>query len=254
MTGFGSIAGINTTENKTSSSTSLFGTTGSTSFTFGFATTASSPSCSANLSTNHSASAIVTLPEHVELKTGEEDELNLHEVRCKSFKWVLEEAKDNSEDDKDPSQASAANPSVKPSSNFQNVKKDQDKTEKSSSSPTVPTDGTATFAGDKDNHRWQELGVGPLKVLQSRDFANKIRLVQRRESTPNGSAHKVILNVPLWKEATCKKTSEKNLTLITVGSSGEGETYAFKFKEIIHAAAFFTHLQEIIHEAKSCFS
>ena len=138
---------------------------------------------------------------------------------------------------------------MKPSSDFENVKQD------SSSEQKSPQDKDKSESEKaKSQHRWQELGIGPLKILRSCDFPDKFRLVQRRESTPNGPAHKVILNVPLWKEATCQKTSEKHLSVTTVGSSGEGETYALKFKEAEQAAVFSEQVHDVCSQAKSCFA
>jgi hypothetical protein len=225
-----------TTETETKTTTSLFGNSSGTSgFSFGFA----KPSTSA--SSEASNTAAMTLPENVELTTGEEDEMKMHEVRCKSFKWVVEEEKE--EVDESP-KAQETNPSVKPSSNFEN--KNQESEKSSDDKPSEEKKGP--------QHRWQELGIGPIKILRSCDHPDKFRLVQRRESTANGPAHKVILNVPLWKESTCKKTSEKHLSVTTVGASGEGETYALKFKEASQAASFIECATDVCAEAKSCFA
>jgi hypothetical protein len=217
----------------------LFGGAASSGFSFGFAKKTSSSSSGGDAASN---AAAVKLPENVELMTGEEDEMKIFEVRCKSFKWVVDQKKETEEE----SRSKESNPSVKPSSNFENKNQELDKKmpEKDSS--------------DKDNgqaeHRWQELGIGPLKILRSCDVPDKFRFVQRRESTANGPAHKVILNVPLWKESTCTKTSEKHLSVTTVGSSGLGETYALKFKEAAQATSFSERIQELGLQAKSCFA
>jgi hypothetical protein len=182
----------------------------------------------------------VTLPENVELTTGEEDEMKMHEVRTKSFKWVVEEEKKEVEESP---KAKETNPSVKPSSNFENKNQESEKADEK------------TYEEEKGpQHRWQELGIGPIKILRSCDHPDKFRLVQRRESTANGPAHKVILNVPLWKESTCKKTSEKHLSVTTVGASGEGETYALRFKEASQAASFSECTIDVCAQAKSCFA
>ena len=242
-TGFGTSA--TTKDEQKPAETSLFGSS-NTGFSFGFAKSASSPS--KNGSSPSATSSSVKLPEHVELTTGEEDEINLHEIRCKSFKWVVQEApkEDTTQQlDKD-------NPSVAPSSNF----------EKAVTSSTNNNDEESKEDKEKDEekekssgHRWQELGVGPIRILKSRgDAPHKIRLVQRREASPNGPAHKVILNVPIWKESTCNTTSEKHLSLTTVGSTGESETYTLKFKEVEHAFGCSEHLKDAISQARSGFA
>jgi hypothetical protein len=231
--GFGAKSS-SSTETETKTTTSLFGNSSGTSgFSFGFA----KPSTSA--SSEASNTAAMTLPENVELTTGEEDEMKMHEVRCKSFKWVVEE-----EEVEESPKAKETNPSVKPSSNFENKNQEFEK-----------SSDDKTYEEKKGpQHRWQELGIGPIKILRSCDHPDKFRLVQRRESTANGPAHKVILNVPLWKESTCKKTSETHLSVTTVGASGEGETYALKFKENSQAASFSECTTDVCAEAKSCFA
>lgn len=233
--GFGSaLSSSKPTETETT--TSLFGNSGGTTgFSFGFA----KPTTSA--SSDASSTAAVALPENVELTTGEEDEMKMHEVRCKSFKWVVEEARKMAQES---SKAKETNPSVKPSSSFENKNQESEKA----------SDDKASEGKTEPQHRWQELGIGPIKILRSCDFPDKFRMVQRRESTPNGAAHKVILNVPLWKEATCKHTSEKHLSITTVGGSGKGETYALKFKEASQAASFSECMADVCAQAKSCFA
>lgn len=243
-TGFGTVASTDSAEKEKKTTPSLFGSSsGSSGFSFGFAKTASTSPSTADAATS---AAAVTLPENVELTTGEEDEIKLCEVRCKSFKWVEEE-----KIEEEPKRATTEehNPSVKPSSDFENVRQDSSSEQKSQQDKDKSASEEA-----KSQHRWQELGIGPIKILRSCDFPDKYRLVQRRESTPNGPAHKVILNVPLWKEATCKKTSEKHLSVTTVGSSGEGETYALKFKEAEQAAVFSEQVHDVCSQAKSCFA
>jgi len=172
------------------------------------------------------------------LTTGEEDEVKMHEVRCKSYKLVAqEESKAASEERKE-----SANPSVKPSSNFENKNQDSSKSgdEKDEEEKKGP------------QHRWQEVGTGPLKILRSTEHADKFRMVQRQESSKHGPAHKVILNVSLWKEATCTKLSEKQLRLTTPGS-GESLTYTLKFSEAGEASTFSERIKDVCINAKSCF-
>ncbi|CAJ1955233.1 unnamed protein product [Cylindrotheca closterium] len=235
--GFGAKAKASSSSDDDTSkpTTSLFGKpTGSTGFSFGFAKTSTTKDSESSPAT----SAAVTLPDNVKLTTGEEDEVKMHEARCKSFKMVAQiEANEATEERKE-----SANPSVKPSSNFEN--KNQE-----SSKSTDEKEGDETKG---PQHRWQEVGTGPLKILRSTENGDRFRMVQRQESSKNGPAHKVILNAPLWKEAACTKLSEKQLRLTTPGS-GESSTYTLKFKEAGEATAFSECIKDVCSEAKSCF-
>lgn len=240
-TGFGAISANNSAEEETKTTAFFGGSTSGSGFSFGF--TKTTPASSSNTDAANTEPTI-TLPESVELTTGEESERKLCEIRCKAFKWVEEEKVE-----KPTESTTIEGPSVKQSSTFENITQ-----ESSSEQKEVQKEETSAAENGKPRHRWQELGIGPLKILRSTEFPDKFRMVQRRESSPNGPAHKVILNVPLWKESTCKKTSEKHLSVTTVGSSGKGETYALKFKEAAQAAEFLEQIEEICSEAKSCFS
>ena len=242
---------------------------GSTTFSQGlFSGSSGAPGA---IASGTSTSPLVTLPEHVELTTGEEYETNVMAIRCKSYKWVVEEAKPHVESVRaspgphnDASPASSimttpSHPSVPPSTNF-------DKGSRNAFS--------AAITASRENgpsHRWQELGIGPLKLLQeslpalrsdelpkssdcqpTKLASTRVRLVQRRESAPNGPATKVILNVPVWKESTHAKSSERHVSLTTLNESGMGETYLFKFKTTEEANSFSSKLTDVIAVAKSC--
>jgi hypothetical protein len=64
--------------------------------------------------------------------------VNVHKVRCKSFKWVLVETV---KDDEAEAHHEAANPSVQPSDKFQNVQK-KTKTDPETTPPTTTTTTT----------------------------------------------------------------------------------------------------------------
>ena len=259
----------------------LFGsaTGGATPFSFagmkpktdGDATNSSSPAAPA------SSTPAVVLPDadHVDLKTGEEDEVNLLSLRGKSYKWVLVNGDDASKsltngsatkdgETKDTNKASegpdavkpspAAHPSVAPSTAF----------EKSSTATSSSGDGDKKDASkDADvtakdpsepQHRWTELGIGPIKLLQKpgeTETSKRVRLVQRRESSPNGPATKVILNIPVWKESTCRKNADKHVSVTTLSESGAADTYLFKFKVAEEASQFQYTLKGAIDTAKS---
>jgi NUP50 (Nucleoporin 50 kDa)/RanBP1 domain len=214
----------------------------------------------------------VNLPEQVQLTTGEEDEEVIHDGRCKSFHWVPKppEGEETAE-----STATKANPSVKPSTAFQAVistsKADKDSTSEEKEDDTSIKEETSTNGDVKKkeskeskeettknqlsdaNFKWQELGVGPMKILRSTSKEGKYRLVQRRESTPNGPATKVILNVPLWKESTVERTAPKFLTLRTLVDN-KVESYSFRFKDSSDASYFDHFLTRSIPDAKAAFA
>jgi hypothetical protein len=197
------------------------------------------------------------------------------ETRSKSFTWVLED-EDASTTPKHHTTASEAAPSVPPSANFDNKEetnqekegenaKDNDsldhKNKESSSSTetknktdTQTAASTSTFINSPEppQFRWQELGVGPVKLLQTVGNPEKIRLVQRRESTPNGPATKVILNVPIWKESRSNQSSEKHVRLTTFETGDSMITHLFKFKTTDEASMFHHQLQAVIGTSKSC--
>jgi hypothetical protein len=111
--------------------------------------------------------------------------------------------------------------------------------------------------------RWQEVGTGPLRLLgRAVDFnassVSQCRLVQRRESTPNGPATKVILNVPLWRETSIQRPSEKHVQITTLvyestdTATAEPETFLFKLKTTSEAAQLQGKLDELVKTAKSC--
>lgn len=222
---------------------------------------------------------VVHLPEAVQLTTGEEDEEVIHDGRCKSFHWVPKPEED--EEEKGTTAAAPSNPSVKPSTAFEaafsapKVEKDKEEPkeqtdEDASGVKEMPSNGdvekeeetgskealTATPAKDAPTEpafKWQELGVGPMKILKSTTREGKIRLVQRRESTPNGNATKVILNVPIWKESTAERTAPRYLTLKTLVGS-KVESYSFRFKDSSDAGYFHHYLTRSISKAKAAFS
>jgi len=248
----------------------------------------------------------VQLPISVELTTGEEDERVIHEGRCKSFVWVL----DNKDETKHPagsddatdgissstSNTGKANLSVKPSTEFQAAisSNKTNKVETTTTKVEVPSstteeneedqniDSTRTTnenkieegenkddsTTEKDNssaisssssksqkHRWQELGIGPMKILRSTKKPDRFRLVQRRESSKNGKATKVILNVPLWKESTCERDRQAQQYLrLKTFENGKVCTYSFQFKENTDAGFFQHFMTDHIPDARECFT
>mmetsp|Transcript_18337 Transcript_18337/g.42258 ORF Transcript_18337/g.42258 Transcript_18337/m.42258 type:complete len:473 (-) Transcript_18337:2338-3756(-) len=277
--GFGSSGSTGTSEfafaSSSSTTKSLFGNSDGSGITFSLSKESDTRNASASTKTVGTTET-TKLPDKVDLKTGEEDEDAIQTVRCKSHEWVEDDGGKISDSvgsngDND-SKRNKANPSIQSSTQFQaaistvnsNVpdKKGSGdvKGDKSDSSSTREngTEGTASDRKSSANavkFRWMELGIGPVKILKSKSNPERLRLVQRRESSKMGPATKVILNIPLWKESTCERKKD-DLRYVYLNSIKEGKVcqYLFKFKENADAGIFFHHLTEHIPIARQCFA
>jgi hypothetical protein len=88
------------------------------------------------------------------------------------------------------------------------------------------TGGTLSDTKESAVFSWKEVGTGPLRILQLRqehkgqgEFNIKntsTRVVQRRESTPGGSGTKVILNIPIRREAVVHRQGDKHVMVSTI--------------------------------------
>jgi hypothetical protein len=154
---------------------------------------------------------IAELPSDYEIKSGEEDEVVLWEARARTHKLIPAGSKIETK----PTNvtAKAAVHSVPPSQSLVGA----NQTKESEKSPETS---------------WQEVGTGPLKVLQH-VINRKIRLVQRREVTPSGPATKVLLNAPLHigglAKTNVQRPTEKHVQW-TTHVEGKAVTFLFKFK------------------------
>jgi trimeric autotransporter adhesin len=228
------------------------------------------------------------LPEHYELKSGEEDENCLLELRCRTWRLGTTTTNNNTTTSSTTSSAFTGDHShdrtsittgIVPSSSFASVptslkseiitantnsKNDVHNTEKTSDdSSSTQANHSSVNEGTK---KWIEVGCGPIRVLQRRQqqqeeedndhgsdapaSSNKssCRLVQRRESTPGGNATIVILNVRLTTVTIQATTSEVHVQIVTVASTNIPETYLFKFKHFNEAKRFKNCLQQIVKE------
>ncbi len=256
--GSGSATGFVFGSSKSSSNgTSLFGNAGASNITFSLSSTKAEGE-----KKDADNTSTTKLPDKVELKTGEEDEREIYNGRCKSFEWVAVKSTagskpaDTSDENGNKGSPTKANPSVQSSAQFQaaissNKKEDADETE------TKPekTNGDAKSSTEGVKHRWMELGIGPVKILQSKSNPERLRLVQRRESSKMGPATKVILNIPIWRESTCErdKQAQQYLRLKTM-KEGKMCQYSLKFKENQEAGYFQHYLTECIPSARQCFT
>jgi hypothetical protein len=201
------------------------------------------------------------LPEQYKLSTGEEDDLVLAEARCKTHRWAPTKCVVVPEERKQQV------PSVAPSAAFTTKESDGNATSndtakgtKDDSNNNVATDNkstnndsTTTASSSPSTCTWHEVGTGPLKFLKSL-ADGRLRIVQRRESTPHGNATTVILNLPIWKETVVDLPSDKHVKLMSVASAKETWTVLCKFKLADEAATMTTSLRkEIAACAHSCY-
>lgn len=152
------------------------------------------------------------LPDQYELKSGEEDEITLFSRRCKTHRIGTYKDDDvNNDISAGPSTAVASSIPPSQAASFEN------KTEEGQKRSQSNTGGAVI--------KWIEVGLGPLKVLKNLQ-TKRVRLVQRRETSPNGPATKVILNaLVVTDRRSMTKASEKHVRVVT-----SIDTFLFKFK------------------------
>ena len=232
-----------------SSTASVFGS--------GFSGTSSESASTAFGATSSSSSKpeAHAFPDEMELKTGEEDEVCVLEVRAKTHQFV---EKNQVQSDAATKQDSA--PSVPPSSSNTTAAKEKDEKSGQKESDTSTTATSAEQdettkekpkesqeetnqdaeskegkeeeqkpkASSKKHQDWQELGIGPLRIL--RKSKGHSRVVQRRESAPGGAGTKLLINAPLSKESQVTRPSDQHVRFTTIEPSGKAAIYLFRFK------------------------
>ena len=180
--------------------------------------------------TNESSTAVVDdfkpvaeLPKDYDAKTGEEEETTLYKGRCKTRRLA---PNNKTEESPNPAPVAMAAPAVPHSESFLG---------KTSSSDTSASSPEVT---------WQEVGIGPLKVLQH-NTTQKIRLVQRQEEKKEGPGLRVIVNALLLGGSLTKihQPSEKHVQWATP-VDGKAVTYLFTFKTPEEASRLFQVLVE----------
>jgi NUP50 (Nucleoporin 50 kDa) len=231
---------------------------------------------------------VAVFPENVNLKTGEEGERILYEGRCKSYAQVPVEDKNDDNDDNnnvgdDDHKAEKINPSVKPSTTFQAISKtpssdeadtetaDNDDKNAAEKKPASKEEGEEEAKDDskpKPNAgkiaasasggwRWQEKGIGPIKILQDEEHPDKFRVVHRQEGFKDGPGHALLLNRSLWKESTCTHMDDAHThktCLIKGPKEGGGvELFSFKFGDSTKCGMFVMKVNEVISKARSAF-
>lgn len=302
--GFGSAAAgsgfqVAASQGANSSTASLFGSA----FSGTAASTTSSLSESAFGSTTSAKATSLTetqFPEHVDLKTGEEDEEVVFQVRSKAFVLVEKEelkpmpteVEDGAIHSVPPSSSNAnaaakedAKESATEETNAEQVNEEKSKESKGEDSSDKKKEPEASEetkveddsdkkkepeASDKEDQKtetqengkpkeapeskkkkdWQELGTGPLRILRRKDGSHT-RVVQRRETMEGGAGTKLLINVPLSKESTVARPSEKHVRLSTIEPSGTAATYLLKVKTKDEANALEKALEGEIGQAES---
>lgn len=157
-------------------------------------------------------------PSSYQVTSGEEDELVIWEQRCRTHRWGTSTSAA-------PSQfpgasATVAPPSVPPSHNAL-VPPVADSTTTTSSPDSdshvnhAHPDGTTAAATTTVSSSWQEVGVGPLRVLQN-PVTQHVRLVQRRQVDPSGPVTILLWNVPVWRESVVARPSDKHVQITTL--------------------------------------
>ena len=209
----------------------------------------------------------------VHVTTGEEDEKVLFEERAKAFKLVEDTKEDDNIDSTTTQQAAA--PCVAPSSTSFAAKAKESGPDAAAGSPakrdtkdTTTTDSTTEAAVAEEtktsetttataattatttHKRWQELGVGPLRLLQGGPQA--LRLVQRYQGkNPGDRPTRVLLNEPLYREATILRQGDKYIQVTM--PSAPPSTFNFKFVKEERALDFYNCLTKHKEHAKALY-
>jgi hypothetical protein len=215
---------------------------------------------------------VVVLPKDYQVTTGEEDELVLFEQRSRTFRFDYKKEEDGAVESPTPasqlqvaaSKALDVQSAPTPTTTEQSTSESEPATDGAGIDATDPASPVAAAPAEKK--QWIEVGLGPVKVLQHSQYPHQVRIVQRRQ-TADTSSHgtKLLLNLPIRRESSISKPSEKHVQLRTlVGADGadapEGETAStkaviwivlLKFKNSEHCDELFNLLQTTIQKAKS---
>jgi NUP50 (Nucleoporin 50 kDa) len=192
---------------------------------------------------------VAILPEHYELKSGEEGYECLLELRCRTWKLSSASSKDASTA-KDGDQK--GNPSVPTSFSFVPPSK-------TSLNEAAAEESSTKVGVEEETKKWSEVGIGPLRILRRPSETSNItvtappsfRIVQRRESSKGGSATNLILNLRPAAITMQATASEVHVQLVTVTGIEKAETHLFKFKLASEAQQFKDCLSSIAAEVEA---
>lgn len=262
--GFGSLGGENKNNHRFALISSTRNSSSSHDESSSTAAVAASSSSEGKTTTTTSTphQPVAQLPVQYELKSGEEDEIVILELRCKTYRRgpSSNSSTDTSQAILDNTKIVGKNPSVPHSessllttttSSKPSGDQDADTNVEQSPSQTTTTTTTPTVTSSTDNAlststmEWHEVGIGPLKILRHNQKRSNHRMVQRRESTPGGSATIVILNARL-REFVVTAPSEKHVQIVVVMQDPQPvTTYLFKCKLATDAATLKSCLENI---------
>ena len=128
------------------------------------------------------------------------------------------------------------------------VSSEEDAASKSMEPPNDTITNNTQPQQQRQQHRWSELGKGPLRVLQNKE-TRKARIVQRRENAAGGQGTKLLLNTVLNKDSKLTRPSDKHVQLVTVGTSnGAAISYLFKLRNPGDAKQLEGVLQQVIQD------
>lgn len=200
--GFGSFGGGFASTSSKSTPTFSFGTTTTGKSAFGTSNGSSKDSTSTKDSHGNSSSTAAFPKSTQKVSNGEEGEQCIFEIRAKLYKLVSKKsAKANS--------VKSTEKTGIPHSSELKASVDDDKN----------GNGNIT-SSNKNDEDWQEVGIGPLRILQKseKDNATRLRLVQRRESS-----QVLILNARLRPELQVLRKGEKYVALNVFEKSSDDD-------------------------------
>ncbi|KAL7575789.1 hypothetical protein ACA910_003117 [Epithemia clementina (nom. ined.)] len=242
-----------------------------------------------------SNAGVSLLPTDYQIQSGEENEIVLLECRCKTHRWGPSVSTTTDSTD-GPASSSLASAAVPPTESSLSIKTDAPGGNDSTLS-TAKRDAKEVQSGDSGNQaeddkdenksngkyaaeenvtsttnpdmRWHEVGVGPLRVLQSaktqkedscekltsdgNQQSSSVRLVQRRQ-VHTSSATKVLLNQRLFSESTITQPTDRHVKFTTPSGDGGATTYLFKCAKAREAKELATLLQQERSKASSRFA
>jgi hypothetical protein len=187
----------------------------------------------------------VQLPTDYELISGEESEKMLLEMRCRTYRWAPHQVVSDL--------AAAPALSVPPSgsSGFSSDSKLGPSAAANRAGGDSNGPGAASVDPDQQpTCKWHEAGIGPLRILWD-PASDGLRLVQRRESTINGPATKVVWNVKLWKESTVARPGDKHVQISSILGNGQTVLVLCKCATVSQATDLYELLHARIPELKS---
>jgi NUP50 (Nucleoporin 50 kDa) len=193
------------------------------------------------------------LPTEYELVSGEESEKILLELRCRTYRWGPQQLEsDNHKAGSDSKATATAILSVPPSSSSSAFAKDESPSKETGEENKASSSALGTSHADTSQPacKWHEAGIGPLRILLN-PTSNALRLVQRRESTINGPATKVVWNVSLWKESVVKPLGDRHVQISSFLGRGQPVLILCKCATPTNAADLLALLESRVPNLRS---